>query len=73
MIGPGQRRVDLSLSKEVLRTERASLNFRAEAYNVSNTPSFRNPDRDMSNASFGAITRTRGGPRVIQLALKLLF
>ena len=73
VMGPGQRRVDLSLSKEILRTERASLNFRGEAYNVSNTPSFRNPDRDMSNASFGSITRTRGGPRVFQLALKLLF
>lgn len=73
VIGPGQGRVDLSVSKQILRTERATLNFRAEAYNVSNTASFRNPDRDMSNGSFGAITRTRGGPRVIQLALKLLF
>jgi hypothetical protein len=73
VIGPGQARVDLSVSKEIVRTERATLNFRAEAYNVSNTASFRNPDRDLSNASFGEITRTRGGPRVIQLALKLLF
>jgi hypothetical protein len=73
VMGPGQARVDLSVTKQILRTERAALNFRAEAYNVSNTASFRNPDRDMSNASFGEITRTRGGPRVIQLALKLLF
>jgi hypothetical protein len=73
VMGPGQRRVDLSLSKQIFRTETSSLLFRAEAYNVSNTPSFRNPDRDMSNASFGEITRTRGGPRVIQLALKLMF
>jgi len=61
--GPDQRRVDLSVSKRTRLTERTSLEFRAEAYNISNTPAFRNPDRDMSNASFGTITRTRGGPR----------
>jgi len=73
VIGPGQRRVDVSLSKQTPLTEGTALEFRAEAYNISNTPSFRNPDRDLSNASFGAITRTRGGPRVIQLALKVKF
>jgi hypothetical protein len=54
-------------------TERFSLEFRAEAYNVSNTPTFRNPGRDLSGSNFGEITRTRGGPRVIQLGLKLRF
>ena len=73
VIGPGQRRVDVSLSKHTVLTEGTSLEFRAEAYNVSNTPSFRNPNRDLSSGSFGAITRTQGGPRVIQLALKLRF
>jgi hypothetical protein len=34
---------------------------------------FRNPERNISSASFGQITRTRGGPRVIQLGLKLRF
>jgi hypothetical protein len=71
--GPDQRRVDLSVAKRTRITERTSLDFRAEAYNISNTPAFRNPDRDMSNASFGTITRTRGGPRVIQFGLKLRF
>ena len=73
VLGPDQRRVDVSVSKRTQLSERTSLEFRAEAYNVSNTPAFRNPDRDMSNASFGAITRTRGGPRVIQFGLKLRF
>jgi hypothetical protein len=73
VIGPDQLRIDLSVTKRIPVTERTSLDFRAEAYNVSNTPAFRNPERDMSSGSFGAITRTRGGPRVIQLALKLRF
>ena len=73
VIGPDQRRVDVSVSKRTRLTERTSLEFRTEAYNISNTPSFRNPERNIVNASFGQITRTRGGPRVIQFALKLRF
>ncbi|HKQ72285.1 MAG TPA: carboxypeptidase-like regulatory domain-containing protein [Blastocatellia bacterium] len=73
VIGPDQRRVDISVSKMTRLTEGVSLEFRAEAYNVSNTPTFRNPARDLSGGNFGEITRTRGGPRVIQLGLKLRF
>jgi hypothetical protein len=73
VIGPDQRRVDVNVSKLTRLTERFSLEFRAEAYNVSNTPTFRNPARDLSGSNFGEITRTRGGPRVFQLSLKLRF
>jgi hypothetical protein len=73
VIGPDQRRVDISVSKMTRLKEGVSLEFRAEAYNVSNTPTFRNPARDLSGGNFGEITRTRGGPRVIQLGLKLRF
>jgi hypothetical protein len=73
VIGPAQRRVDVSISKTTrLRNDR-SLEFRAEIYNVTNTPSFRNPEEDLSSSDFGQITRTRGGPRVIQLGLKFRF
>jgi hypothetical protein len=50
-----------------------SFEFRLEAYNVTNTPTFRNPETDIGAADFGQITRTRGGPRVIQLGLKFRF
>jgi hypothetical protein len=73
VIGPDQRRVDLSLSKMTRVTGNQSIEFRLEAYNVTNTPTFRNPARDISAANFGQITRTRGGPRVIQLGLKYRF
>ena len=72
VIGPHQQRVDMSLSKST-RLANGSLEFRLEAYNVTNTPTFRNPVRDISAADFGQITRTRGGPRVIQLGLKYRF
>jgi hypothetical protein len=72
VIGPGQQRLDVSLSK-ISRINRGTLELRIEAYNVTNTPSFRNPVNDIGAANFGAITRTRGGPRVIQLGIKVRF
>ena len=73
VIGPAQRRVDLSVSKMTRVTGNQSFEFRVEVYNVTNTPTFRNPARDISAANFGQITRTRGGPRVIQLGVKYRF
>jgi hypothetical protein len=73
VIGPDQRRVDLSVSKTTRIMNGRVVEFRVEAYNVTNTPTFRNPGRDLSSANFGQITRTRGGPRVIQLGLKFRF
>ena len=73
VIGPDQRRLDLSVSKTTTITSGRSLEFRIEAYNVTNTPTFRNPARDISAANFGQITRTRGGPRVLQLGVKFRF
>jgi hypothetical protein len=73
VIGPSQRRLDVSLSKLTRLMDGTSLEFRVEAYNITNTPSFRNPERDLSSGEFGEITRTYGGPRVIQLGVKLRF
>ena len=73
VIGPPQRRVDVSISKMTKLFNDRSLEFRAEIYNITNTPSFRNPESDLSSGDFGQITRSRGGPRVIQLGLKFRF
>jgi len=73
---PDQRRIDLVVSKTTRLAERKSLEFRGEFFNAFNTVTFREPDsagRTINDASFGQITRTRGGPRVIQLGLKLRF
>jgi hypothetical protein len=71
--GPGQQRLDVSVGKMTRLAGRASVELRLEAYNVTNTPSFRNPVNDLGSANFGQITRTRGGPRLIQLGAKLRF
>jgi hypothetical protein len=65
--------LDVSLSKITRLSEQTSLEVRAEGYNISNTPAFRNPGRDLNGAGFGEITRTRGGPRVFQIGLKFRF
>ena len=72
-MGPDQRRVDLVLSKLTPIREGISLELRGEFFNAFNTVSFRNPESDLTESSFGEIEATRGGPRVIQLGLKLKF
>ena len=76
VIGPDQRRVDLVLAKLNKIREGMSLEIRGEFFNAFNTVTFREPDsagRTINEASFGEITRTRGGPRVVQLGLKFKF
>jgi hypothetical protein len=71
--GPGQRRVDLSLSKLTRINGRSSLELRFEVYNLTDTPAFRDPESDLSSGDFGTITATRGGPRLVQLGIKFRF
>ena len=49
-----------------------ALELRAEVFNVTNTPPLGNPNGVFGSAAFGTIT-TAGDPRVVQLAVKLLF
>jgi hypothetical protein len=49
-----------------------ALELRAEAFNLLNTPPLGNPNAVFGAASFGTIT-TAGDPRVVQLAVKVLF
>jgi hypothetical protein len=82
IIGPGFTDLDLSLYKDTKVTERTTLEFRADTFNLFNHPNFGQPNRIVSTAagnSFGQITSTRfpvgdsGSSRQIQLALKLIF
>lgn len=73
LFGPHFRHFDLSIDKDFALTESKSLQFRAESFNLSNTPNFDLPNAQMGTGSFGTITATRFAPRQIQLALKLVF
>jgi hypothetical protein len=77
-LGPGYHRLDLSLFKQFRTSERTRLEFRAEFFNLTNTPQFAPPAfTDFTNtATFGQINSLRDGandPRQIQFALKFYF
>jgi len=74
LLGPGQFNWDTSLIKTTKLTEKQTLQFRAEFFNLLNHPQFGNPAMARNVPStFGEITTTSTNQRLIQLALKYLF
>jgi hypothetical protein len=87
--GFGLSQVDLSLRRRFVLNEALALDFRADAFNLFNTPNFANPTGVMTSGNFGRSTQILstglagasgqnplfviGGPRSLQLALKLQF
>lgn len=67
------RNLDFSLFCEFPITEQKRFQFRAEAFNLTNTPTWGTPNNNISNPTFGEITGTRSSARQIQLALKFYF
>ncbi len=67
--------IDASLSKTFAITEKYRLQFRAEAFNLTNTPTFDAPGRTYGTATFGVVTATAflPRPREFQFALRLDF
>ena len=88
IVGPGFHRFDFSLFKAFQITERVSLQFRSEFFNILNHPNFNAPNfggngvvsvggsGDYTSTTFGAIGSTRDSPfdpRQIQFAAKLFY
>ena len=80
IIGPNLWNLDNALDKNFRISERFNLQFRAEAFNIFNHPSFQLLASNTQifagtalNASAGKIQATNSSPRQIQLALKLVF
>jgi hypothetical protein len=78
LIGPGLADLDMSLFKNFALTERASLQFRSEFFNVLNHANFAAPNTTVFangavSASAGLITSTVTTSRQIQFGLKLIF
>ncbi len=73
--GPSYRHFDVSAFKDFALTERAVLQLRAEAFNVSNTPNFGQPGSTLGTGTFGVINslRTNAAPRQLQLAGRITF
>jgi Carboxypeptidase regulatory-like domain/TonB dependent receptor/TonB-dependent Receptor Plug Domain len=87
--GFGLTEVDFSIGRKFAFTERISLQFRTDAFNLMNHPNFTNPialfgfgpaflqSSSMANQSLGGAGLNplfqEGGPRSLQLSLKLQF
>ncbi len=77
--GPGLINVDFGVFRKFQFNERVSMQFRAEAFNVANTPHFANPVADVASASFGVVSAVRNtgregnDQRFFRLGLRLAF
>jgi hypothetical protein len=76
--GPALRDFDVALIKDTPLAKRggnelASLQFRAEFFNVFNTVNFGLPSNILLGPGFGEISRTAGTSRQIQFSLKLIY
>lgn len=86
--GPGSRNADFSVFKNTTITERTMLQFRAEFFNLTNTPTFYLPAANSptltcigspgsscnaNNPSFGKLSSGTATGRQIQFGLKLYF
>ncbi len=76
--GPGLASADLSLLKDITLSERGTLQFRAECFNVSNRANFGTPNVVVFSGaavspSAGLITNTVSTSRQLQFGLKLMF
>lgn len=70
--GPGLQNVDLMLGKTFRITDRYALEFRAEVFNVTNTPPLADPNGSFGSPAFGTIT-SAGNPRDFEFAVKMHF
>jgi hypothetical protein len=78
--GPGSWQADLGVSRRFPVSEKLSVQFRAEGFNLFNHPNYGQPLADFSTGTFGQIISTAntgpvgtGTPRQLQFALRLSF
>jgi hypothetical protein len=72
--GPFQQNWDLALAKHFKLQEKHSLDFRVDAFNVLNQPSFRQPSFvNIGSSTFGDINSTVNPARLLQLNAQYSF
>jgi hypothetical protein len=71
--GPGHWGTNLSLFRRFPIGRRVTLEARILARNLTNTPSFNNPNNNVNSSGFMTITSAAETQRQIQLGLRLSF
>jgi hypothetical protein len=72
VVGPSNWQLDAAISRVFQVRESQRLEFRAEAFNLTNSFRSTNPVSALNNGSFGRIQGARD-PRIMQFALKYVF
>jgi hypothetical protein len=49
------------------------LEFRMEAFSLTNTPQFSNPSVDITSSNFGKVTGVDGGNRILEMSARFTF
>jgi hypothetical protein len=70
--GPGAFRLDINLIKRIRVAERKTMELRADAINLTNTPQFGTPNADINSLNFGRISGA-SGERLVVLGLRVNF
>ena len=70
--GPSSWQFDTALSRTFQLRETQRIEFRAEAFNLTNSVRFNDPNTAIDNSVFGQVTSAKD-PRIMQFALKYLF
>src|SRR5260370_21776384 len=70
--GPGMWQFDMALSRTFQVHERQRMEFRAEAFNVTNSLRMNDPVTNFTSNTFGQVTSALD-PRILQFALKYIF
>ena len=73
MRGPGVVNLDFSLFRSFKLTENLKTEFRAEAFNFTNTPHFNNPNGSVNSSNFGKVLGVANDPRSFRFGLRLSF
>jgi len=70
---PGAHNLDFSLFKSFKPIEKMTLQFRAEAFNFTNSPTWSAPGTTVNNPSTFGIVTSANGNRTMRLALRLMY
>ena len=71
--GPGFFNFDAAAFRRFSIREGMGLEFRLEAFSVTNTPQFSNPNTDITNPSFGKVKGVDGGNRSLEMGARFYF
>ena len=71
--GPAFWQWDQAVSRQFQIGAGQQIEIRVEAFNVTDSLRLGNPITSLSDARFGKIVSSNGGPRVMQIALRYIF